>query len=232
MNSRKLRESPKCINVEVHLVRLDACNEFPCPDVTLPAADWHGAAEIRSLPQRNAFVATRVLLRRLLSARLGCPPAAVPIIREPNGKLRLLGGGIEFSLSHCEGWCAVALSADFAVGVDVEHIRPVPGMADIVAHFFPPAARAAFAAASPTHKLREFFRWWTRVEAAVKASGRGLDNANSCFDGVTCKSCFAVPDSALAVAARSAGPLCVTLHQAHTPSWCGFLCPSPGQSAW
>jgi len=76
MNNRKLRESPKGVHIEVHLVRLGACNEFPGPDVTLPDADWHAAAEIRSLPQRNVFLATRALLRKLLSARIGCPPAA------------------------------------------------------------------------------------------------------------------------------------------------------------
>jgi len=157
----------------VHLVRLGACNEFPGRDVTLPDADWHAAAEIRSLPQRNVFLATRALLRKLLSARIGCPPAAVPIIREANGKLRLLRGGIEFSLSHCEGWCAVALSADFAVGVDVEPIRSMPSMAQVASDFFPPIARAAFDAASPEERVNVFFQWWTRMEAALKASARG-----------------------------------------------------------
>ena len=212
MNNRKLRESPKGVHIEAHLVRLGACNEFPGPDVTLPDADWHAAAEIRSLPQRNAFLATRALLRKLLSARIGCPPAAVPIIREANGKLRLLRGGIEFSLSHCEGWCAVALSADFAVGVDVEPIRSMPSMAQVASDFFPPTARAAFDAASPEERVNVFFQWWTRMEAALKASARGLDDSFSCFDGVVHEACDAVPGLALAVAVRSAATPTVGWH--------------------
>src|SRR2546422_2574825 len=159
---------------------------------------------------RTAFMASRKLLRELLAARLGCAPAAVPITREPDGRLRLAGGaGIEFSLSHRQRWCAVALSTDCAVGVDVEPIQPLAGMAAVVKEFFPPAARAAFAAATPENQRNVFFRWWTRIEAAGKASGRRLDEAVSCFAGVVHESCDRVPGFALAVAARSEGPLTV-----------------------
>lgn len=57
-----------------------------------------------------------------------------------------------------------------------------------------------------------FFRGWTRIEAAVKAYGRGLDDALSCFDGVSCESCAAVCGVALAVAAHSEGPLSINWH--------------------
>lgn len=197
------------VSVVVHLVKFDSRLEQADLNAALPDPDWQRAAEIRSRSQRTAFLAARKLLRELLAVQLGCSPMAVPIFREPSGKLRLPGGGIEFSLSHCEGWCAVALSTDCPVGVDVEPIQPLVGMAETVEEFFPPAARAAFAAASPDQQQSEFFRWWTRIEAAVKASGRGLDDAVSCFDGVSYESGDVVPGPALAVAARSEGPLSV-----------------------
>jgi len=70
----------------------------------------------------------------------------------------------------------------------------------------------AFAAAAPEEQPTVFFRWWTRIEAAVKASGRGLDAAASCLDGVVLDSCEAVPGLALAVAARNTSPLVVEWH--------------------
>ena len=51
-----------------------------------------------------------------------------------------------------------------------------------------------------------FFRWWTLIEAAVKATGRGLDSSISCFDGVVCQTCEAVPGLAVAVAVAGEGP--------------------------
>ncbi len=172
------------------------------------------AAKIRSLPHRTEFLATRILLRELLGAVLGCPPAAVPILRKPGGKLHLAGDQSEFSLSHSGGWFAVALSADQPVGVDVEPIRPLEGMAEIVSEFFPPAARADFTAARPDKQPTVFFRWWTRIEAAVKAAGDGLDSAPGCLEGAWCESCDLVPGLAVAVAARGRGPCAVTWHLA------------------
>lgn len=183
-----------------------------------PPAAWSDIMEdavrveahvVRLTHPHGASRAPRTVLREVLAARIGCPPAAVDIIRGESGKPRLAGGEIEFSVSHCDGWCAVALSAECEVGVDVEPIRPLEGMAGIAAAFFPPPARAEYAAAAPHRRPAVFFYWWTRVEAALKAAGRGLDDALSAFQGVSCASCDAVPGLAFAVAARSGRPLVV-----------------------
>jgi len=194
------------IKVAAHLLRLDGALEDGDYDTALPDADRRRAAKILSLPQRAAFLASRKALRELLGARLGCPPAAAAIFSGPDGKPRLATGNIEFSLSRRDRWCAVALSADAPVGIDVEPIRPLAGMDEIVAEFFPSVARTAFASAAPDQRQIVFFRWWTRIEAAVKASGRGLDSSISCFDGVTYQSCEVVPGLAVAVAVAGEGP--------------------------
>jgi len=178
----------------------------------LPDAERRHAARIRSQPRRDEFVATRMLLRGLLAARLGQPPGAVPILGESDGRLRVADGAVEVSLSHSGGWCAVALSADCAVGVDVEPVRPVAGLAEVARQFFPAAGQADFFAAAPDRRLQVFFRWWTRVEAAVKACGRGIDDARWCFERVAFESCEAMPGVAAAVAARTECPLGVEWH--------------------
>jgi len=95
----------------------------------------HGSAEfVRAEAQH--------LLRRLLALRLGCAPAEIAVVRGQDGKPRLRGGELEFSVSRRARWCAVALSADCAVGVDLEPVRAFAGMDDVAAAFFPPPARA------------------------------------------------------------------------------------------
>jgi len=206
------------IKVAAHLLRLDGALEDGDYGTALPDADRQRAAKILSLPQRAAFLAARKALRELLGARLGCPPADVPIFSGPDGKPRLASGNIEFSLSRRDHWCAVALSADAPVGIDVEPVRPLAGMDEIVAEFFPSVARAAFASATPDQRQIVFFRWWTRIEAAVKASGRGLDFSTSCFEGVVYQSCEVVPGLAVAVAVESEGPVTIDW-QVRKPGW-------------
>jgi len=178
----------------------------------LPEQERRLASRMASPPRRESFVAARCILRAELGRRLGCRAAEVPILRPCDGKPRLAYGGIEFSLSHAGGWIALALSADGAVGVDVEPLRRLAGMREIASEFFPQEARAGLAAASPGERPVVFLRWWTRIEAAVKASGRGLDDAPDCFDGVSFESCDLVPGLASAVAARTRRPLAVRWH--------------------
>jgi hypothetical protein len=49
------------------------------------------------------------------------------------------------------------------------------------------------------------------VEAAVKASGRGLDSSVSCFDGVAYQTCEVAPGLAVAVAGEGEGPVIIDL---------------------
>jgi 4'-phosphopantetheinyl transferase len=207
MSLRSFMSSRAPIKAVAHLQRIDGALEDRDYFIALPDADRQRAAEISSLLQRAAFLASRKALRELLAVRLGCDPAEAPIISGPDGKPRLASGNIEFSLSRCDRWCAVALSADAPVGIDVEPVRPLEGMDEIVAEFFPSSARTDFASAAPDQRQIVFFRWWTRIEAAVKASGREIDS--SCFDGVVYQTCEVVPDLAVAVAVAGERPVTI-----------------------
>ena len=212
MNLRKFIRWPSPLNVAVHLRRVEELLSDSNPVALLSDNETRCAAEIPYIPQRNAFVAGRKLARKVLSVPLDCAPEAVPILSESNGKPASVGEGIQFNVSHCGDWCAVAWSAESAVGVDVETIRPVPNMTAIVSNFFPPAAQRAFDSATPQNQAKVFFHWWTQIEAALKASGRGLDDSFDCLDQVLHETCDAVPGVALAVAAEGRGPLTITWH--------------------
>ncbi len=172
--------------IAVYLVRLE-------PDYWLD--------QTTSSARRAESHAARQFLKGLLAAKLGDPASTIQITQEPNSKPRLANGELEFSLSHRNGWCAVALSPDCPVGVDLEPIQPFAEMKEVVAEYFPRLAQNAIAASTIGERNDVFFRWWTRIEAAVKAHGGGLDDAPNCLDGVFLQSFEGLDGLSLSVAA-------------------------------
>ena len=62
--------------------------------------------------------------------------------------------------------------SDEPVGVDLEHVGEAKDA--IVTRFFPESFRQELEDASEADRPAVFFRLWTRLEAALKADGRGL----------------------------------------------------------
>ena len=212
INFKKFITWPSPLNVAVHLQRMDKHFANSSATVLFSEAESWRASDIRSLSQCKASHVDGSLVHQVLSVALDCAPEAVSILRHANGKPGILAQGIQFNVSHCQDWCAVAWCAESAVGVDVEVIRPVRNMEDIVGNFFPPIAQRAFQATVPHQKTQVFFHWWTQIAAALKASGGTLDDSYSCLDQVLQGTCDAVPGVALAVAAVGTGPLTITWH--------------------
>jgi len=81
---------------------------------------------------------------------------------------------LRFNLSHSREAALIGVTLDAEIGVDVEKVRPMPDDVSVAERFFPPAEAAAFAAVPPPDRECDFFRRWTRIEAALKARGVGL----------------------------------------------------------
>jgi 4'-phosphopantetheinyl transferase len=203
--------------IVVHLVDLD----LRCDGVEgwsgLAPGDLHRGVAIASPTERARFLAGRQVLRTVLGQRLGCAPEDVPIRVTSQGKPFLATGRPAFSLARRDRWCAIALSEDCAVGVDVEPIRTIVGLDAMVAQFFPPDAQSEWEGTAPDERIIAFFRWWTRLEAAVKACGENLDAGSACLSVAPQRLCYAIPSLALAVAAVTDAPLTVEWHLAAGP---------------
>jgi 4'-phosphopantetheinyl transferase len=68
------------------------------------------------------------------------------------------------------------------VGIDLEHVRPMPDAEHLVTRFFSAREQRIFQALPETQKQEAFFNCWTRKEAFLKATGKGLTRPLDTFD--------------------------------------------------
>jgi 4'-phosphopantetheinyl transferase len=127
---------------------------------------------------RSRFIMRRGFLRLLLGAYLDRDPASLQFSYGSNGKPALRPGSsvrpLQFNLSHSNGLAVYALSRDRPVGIDLEHVRSLPEVAQIAWQFFTPLERN-WALSSPVEdRMERFFLIWTGKEAYLKATGEGL----------------------------------------------------------
>jgi len=127
-------------------------------------------------PRLAAAFAIRRAARRMILARyLGTTPPEVPIREARSGKPGLPGPpDLHFSASHSGDLGILAVASRFALGADVEHLRPIDAGA-LGARILSPAERLEFDRAEPDARAAGLFRVWTAKEALVKAIGVGLE---------------------------------------------------------
>ena len=160
-----------CGGPEVWTIPLDDPRVLALGRAALPPEEEAAGRRFVSSTLAERYIAAHGALRLLLGRWLGCGPREVRFFRNACGK-PFVEGGPHFSLSHAEGLAAVAIVPDHEVGVDIERVKPFPGMADIVEQFFSPHERSWIAEGIPPEG--RFFRCWVLREAFVKALGEGL----------------------------------------------------------
>ena len=145
---------------------------------TLSPTELERAARFHFERDRNRFVAGRAILRTTLSRCLETKPQALEFVYGPQGKPSLAGSfasrGLNFNLAHSEDLALLAVTRVGSVGVDIERIRPIPDVEQLVARFFSERESAAFQKLPNDQKPAAFFNLWTRKEAWLKATGEGI----------------------------------------------------------
>jgi 4'-phosphopantetheinyl transferase len=197
------------------------CDVRPEHDALLPAAELARRSRYARQADRRRATAAAAVLRTVIGAHLGIPPADLMVDR----RCRVCGGDhgkpwlpaapdVHFSVAHSGSCVVVAVRRGGAVGVDVEKVErfeeagllEMPGAlaADVLA----PQERAALARCPAGDAAPAFTTYWTRKEAVLKATGQGL----------------AGPLTALVVSPPSAPPAVlrwpgvpVSLHALHPP---------------
>lgn len=156
------------VEVEAWWARPDA--ERPAHRDLLDPTEWERRSAYRRAEDQARFTVATALVKLAAARRLGLPAPDVVIDRtcdcgRPHGRPRLSGQDLAVSISHSADRVLVALTAGAPVGADVERVRPVE-IAGLAGHVLGAGEAAA--------DLPQFFRYWTRKEAVVKATGDGL----------------------------------------------------------
>lgn len=147
----------------------------PAPGVEIRLA----ALATPTTPRREqARRQCRERLRQMLAARLGSPPEGIALIGGAGAPPRVGGHPeIGLSISHENGLSLVAVNFSGAVGVDLLRLADVQAADELAAlgrDYLGPAAAAALAALPDDERRPAFARAWTRHEARLKSTGRGL----------------------------------------------------------
>jgi len=174
---------------EVHLWRLHLTTAVDNMDhwSSLLAEDERArAARFHHDKDRHCFTATRGALRRILGAYLKADPKLLIFAYSEKEKPALAGleaaSGIEFNVSHSGGLSLLAFARGRRVGVDVEQTNRAMDTAAIAARFFSHAEQEQLAALPEGQHVDAFFFCWTRKEAYIKATGKGLSLPLRQFD--------------------------------------------------
>jgi 4'-phosphopantetheinyl transferase len=144
------------------------------------------SAAFRFERDRKRFIARHRLLRIILSRYLNKEPYQLDFYCEPYGKptltSRFNGDALCFNMSHSNGVALYAVSYNRRVGVDIEHIRSDLANMQVAERFFSPREVAVLRALPSDTREEAFFNCWTRKEAYIKATGKGLSLPLDQFD--------------------------------------------------
>ena len=143
----------------------------------LSAEERERAKKFIAPQARDSFVATRAILRSLLSSYLAISPHQISLDVGPHGKPELSSAHANkvcFNVSHSHGMGLCAFTASQPVGADVEKIRASFEGMEIAERFFSKAEIAVLNQVPQPRRAEAFFRCWTRKEAYIKARGLGM----------------------------------------------------------
>ncbi|MGR9051629.1 MAG: 4'-phosphopantetheinyl transferase family protein [Gammaproteobacteria bacterium] len=163
-------------SIDVWFGRLPNSESIAADDWRLLDASERDKALRFKLPLLRArYAASHGHLRRILARYLDTAPEDIVIAADAYGKPFLPDRPERvFNLSHTAEYMAVAVGAGCRLGVDIETCRRRSDPEGIVDKCFGQEEIAYWYALSDAAKHREFFRFWTRKEAFVKASGYGI----------------------------------------------------------
>ncbi|HEU5252380.1 MAG TPA: 4'-phosphopantetheinyl transferase superfamily protein [Solirubrobacterales bacterium] len=122
-------------------------------------------------PQRRA--AADDALGRILATHLP-EGAAIELVSGEHGKPRLASGGLEFNLSHSGDLALVAVSAEHAVGVDIEKVEADRDPVALAERALCDEDVLAVREAAPAERDLVFHQRWARHEARLKCLGVGI----------------------------------------------------------
>lgn len=142
---------------------------------TLNKEEQYRADRLLSEVIRNRFIASRILLRHILSKYTNQLPQKIEFDYGIDGKPKLKKDFYcNFNISHSDDHAALIVHDSAEVGIDIEHIKPINCLSTMVGNCLTSYELNDWHKLKEDEKLSGFYRHWVRKEAFLKASGHGL----------------------------------------------------------
>lgn len=135
------------------------------------------AKRFKFLNDHHRYIVQHGMLRVLLSRYMKKEPQQVEIRTNLNGKPYVTSqdrSAIHFSASRSDEFVMLAFSCINSIGIDIEKIRNIPDMLEIVERHFTHNEKKEILSCPEKLRLELFYKLWTRKEAVLKAQGQGL----------------------------------------------------------
>lgn len=162
---------------------------------------WLGAAEagryqrFARRERQRQFLIGRVLARIALGELLGVPARGLAL-EERLGLGPVLFGphaAPGLSISHSGHWIACAVSADTALGLDIEAIDPARDTQALAQQAFDAEQNAWLAERPERSRLRDFYMMWSAHEARIKLGRQPVQTIELFHPDISIVLCSAQP---------------------------------------
>ena len=123
---------------------------------------------------QNNYIISQGILRQLLAGYLDIEPCKIQIGRHRKGKpFTKDDPSLFFNMSNSGNLCVYAFSRDNEVGIDLENIRNLPDLDELIQKNFT-RNEIKYIDKNKKDRLRRFFLFWTIKESYLKAVGEGM----------------------------------------------------------
>jgi 4'-phosphopantetheinyl transferase len=140
----------------------------------LSAVEYKRASYFKYARAQHHYTISQAMLRLLLSSYLDIEPDDVTLGARRKGKPYLIHDRkLYFNISNSHDLCVYAFSTDGEVGIDIEKIRELPDIQDLIHKNLTPSERE-YVLKDPEKMLERFFMFWTYKEAYLKTIGEGM----------------------------------------------------------
>ncbi len=141
----------------------------------LDEAEQTQAGKFKNALLHKRYVEIHGRLRNLLAQRLNQSPEKITIKKAKHGKPYLADyPELGFNLSHSADRLMIAVGWNCQLGVDIEISKQRINLSGLVDKCFAEEEATYWTKLPENQKNREFYRFWTRKEAFVKATGHGI----------------------------------------------------------
>ncbi|MEP7171585.1 MAG: 4'-phosphopantetheinyl transferase superfamily protein [Bacteroidota bacterium] len=122
---------------------------------------------------RNQFISAHGTLRTILSKYLETSPTEIQFKKNKNKKPEIFfpPASIKFNISHSENKVLISVS-EAETGVDIEMIKPGIEYKEFIKTYF--SSNEQNKILDSLNPNETFYKFWTRKEAVLKASGLGI----------------------------------------------------------